>query len=1142
VARCRTCGHDNPEPARYCAHCGAPLPAVGGEARERKLVTVLFCDLVDFTARFDRADPEDVRAALSPYHARVRREIERFGGTVEKFIGDAVVGVFGAPVAHEDDARRAVWSALRIPPVIEDLNESEPELELAVRIGIDTGQAVVTREGAREGQGIVTGDVVNTASRIQTLAPVGGVIVGDATHRLTQDMFDFERLEPMRVKGKARPLSLWRVSAARSRFGADPERPSSTPFIGREDELEVLKRTFARAVRKPSVQLVTLMGEPGVGKSRLLREFFSHIDDLPELVFWRQGRCLPYGEGVTFWALGEIVKAQAGILESDGPEEASTKLSAATMTLVPDAVEREWLTGRVAPLVGLAAPDGGADRDESFSAWRRFLEAMASVHPLVVVVEDLHWAHPALLEFVEHVADWSTDVPMVVLCTARPELYERHPGWGGGKRNFTAISLPPLADEQAADLVSSLLRRAALPEEGTAALLERAGGNPLFAEELVRMRRDLAEGSLPASDQSPGEETGAALPETLQALIAARLDTLPGHLKSLLQDASVMGKVFWSGALSAIGDVDALAVEEELHELTLRELVRPARVSSVRDQVEYSFWHLLIRDVAYGEMPRAARAEKHREMAAWMEGLAGDRVADHAELLAHHYGRALAFARMSGMRAELPSLEAQARRYLEMAGDRAMALEVTQAEAFFRQALDLAPPGLEERPALLAKAAEAAAHSGRLEEAQRDYEEAVAGFRAQGRAVGEGDAMVRLSNLLWQRGDVARCRSLLAEALGLLEREAPGPELANCYAEIATDRMVLGDPGEAREWADRALELAGRVGADAIVPRALSFRGMALCYLGDFRGTEDVRAALDIALEQSLSREAARIHAILTEVLWADDGPAAALEASSAGADLAERRGVTDMAAWCRCSGCGPLFEMGRWEELLEVAGTLVEWSRSRGGGYIGVMAEPWMAQVFLLRGETDRALDLVNGFLPLAREIGDPQVLVQALVSGALAEEARGSPERALALVEEVGRAEVGIDWYRGHHLVDLVRLCLSAGRMPLARALVDGTAVTATRRRISVLTCRAALADAEGDRAGAGPLWESAAAEWGSYGHVLERAQALLGAGRCLRQADPDRSAALLREAGTTFAQFGATRLLEESHAALVAVETPT
>ena len=401
------------------------------------MVSVLFCDLVGFTAASE-ADPEDVRARIRPYHARLRQEIERYGGTVEKFIGDAVMAVFGAPVAHEDDAERAVRAGLRIVEAIEELNESDASLALQVRLGINTGEAVVAL-GARpeQGEGIVTGDVVNTAARIESAAPVGGVAVGEQTFRATSQVFEYAPLQPVSVKGKAEPVPLWQAKAARSRFGTDITRQHTTPLVGRELEKPLLIGTYERSAQQRSVQLVTILGEPGVGKSRLVAELFAYLDTKPDLTRWRQGRCLPYGEGITFWALGEIVKAEAGILESDSAELAAAKLDAAVSS---EEAERPWLLQRLAPLVG-AESAMPAERQELFTAWRRFLEGLAAARPTVLVFEDLHWADEALLAFLEHLAEWVEGVPLLVLCTARPELFERRPGWGAGQRNAHTINL-----------------------------------------------------------------------------------------------------------------------------------------------------------------------------------------------------------------------------------------------------------------------------------------------------------------------------------------------------------------------------------------------------------------------------------------------------------------------------------------------------------------------------------------------------------------------------------------------------------------------------------------------------------------------------------------------------------------------------
>jgi class 3 adenylate cyclase len=556
VPVCPTCGQDNPAIARFCLNCGR---ALGGRRRpaaeERKIVTVLFCDLVGFTAISDNADPEDVRDMLRPYHERLREEIERFGGTVEKFIGDAVMAVWGAPIAHEDDAERAVRAGLDILHAIQALNEHQPDLHLAVRIGINTGEAMVSlRDPIAEQEAMVAGDVVNTAARIETSAPRDSVVVGEATYRATRDLFDFEQLGPVQVKGKAEPLHVWRAKSAMLPSQARPGA-RTTPFVGREDELELLKRSYARTRREPSVQLVTLIGEPGAGKTRLTEEFSGLLTAVQEPVRFRQGRCLPYGEGITFWPLGEVVKAQAGILETDNLKLAARKLGAAVEAVVQDPTEREWLEARLGPLIGAQTLDGTGEgrRAESFSAWRRFIEAIASSMPLILVFEDLHWADDAMVDFIEHLVDWSSGVPILVLCTTRPELYEHRPTWGGGKRNSTTISLPPLSGEEMEELVSALLAPTQLAPETRDLILQRAEGNPLYAEEFIGM---LAERGITAAQPAARGDAAARLPDSIQAIIAARLDTLPPERKSLLQDASVLGNTFWSGALAFMGDVE----------------------------------------------------------------------------------------------------------------------------------------------------------------------------------------------------------------------------------------------------------------------------------------------------------------------------------------------------------------------------------------------------------------------------------------------------------------------------------------------------------------------------------------------------------------------------------------------------------
>jgi class 3 adenylate cyclase/tetratricopeptide (TPR) repeat protein len=1069
---------------------------------ERKVVSVLFVDLVGFTAQSDQADPEDVRAMLRPYHSAAKREIERFGGRVEKFVGDAVMGIFGAPVAHEDDAERAVRAALAILESVEELNEAQPGVDLTVRAAVHTGEALVDLTARAEaGESVVAGDVVNTASRLQQVAAPGTAVVGERTYEATRTAVDYEELERVTVKGKAAPLRIWHALGVRS-FADDVEPARRAPFVAREDELALLGQTYRRTIREAGVHLVTVTGEPGIGKTRLLGELRAVVEAEPEPVFWRQGRCLPYGEGITFWALGEILKAQTGILESDSPEEAADKLSAAVAAVIAERSERDWFTARLAPLVGAHVPEeaGTAEREESFTAWRRLLEALAAERPLVLMFDDLHWADTALLEFLEHLVDFSTGVPLLILCAARPEVYERHPGWGGGKRNSTTISLAPLTSDETARLISALLSKAVLPAETQAVLLERSGGNPLYAEEFVRMLTDRGIFVRRGRAVEIASDAEIPVPESVQALIAGRLDTLAADRKSLMHDAAVVGKVFWAGAVASIGGIEERAVREGLRELVRKELARPARTSSFEHQEEFSFWHLLVRDVAYQQIPRAARARKHRAAAEWIERTAEERVSDHAEILAHHYGEALALSCAAGAGDEAENLEVPLRRFLVMAGDRAFQLDVARGESYYTRALELLPPGHAERATVLAKAAEAAWLAGTFPEAERRYEEAIAELRAQGNALGVGGAMVSLSLVHGFRGETGRARALLDQVIELLEREPPGQELARAYAQMAREHMLAGKPKKCLEWSERALALAEEHGMKDVAVMALQFRGWARSDAGDLGGIDDLREAMRASLDLGLGQETVRAHINLGNLVWLGEGPAKALEVQRAGIEFGERRGITGPVLWTKGESLWTLYDLGDWDELLRVADELISWDRVRGGSYFGVMALSYKAQVLLRRGRVEEAALLSEEYLARARKIQDPQILAPALVVSALIEHAQGNSSTTIGLIEEFAAVARPSMWARANALHEAVRLCAAVGAIDLAESLVEGMEPALARHRHGLLTARATLAEAQGSLEEAVELYAEAARGWAEYGFELERGQALLGVGRCL------------------------------------------
>jgi class 3 adenylate cyclase len=1126
VAECPACGKENPEGFQFCGFCTAPLtrqtapPAL----EERKVVSVLFCDLVGFTAESERADPEDVRARLRPYHERLRVELERYGGTVEKFVGDAVMAVFGAPVAHEDDPERAVRAGLRILDAIVELNEADPGLSLQVRVGINTGEAVVAL-GARPevGEGIVTGDVVNTAARIQGTAPVGGVAVGEQTYRATSRVFQYDPLEPARVKGKAEPLELWVARAALSRFGTDVTRRYATPLVGRELERPLLIGTFERAAQQRSVQLVTIVGEPGVGKSRLVAELFAYLGTKPELTRWRQGRCLPYGEGITFWALGEIVKAEAGILESDSVEVAAMKLDAAVS---PAERERQWLLQRLGPLVGVEAASP-AERQELFTAWRRYLEGLAAARPSVLVFEDLHWADEALLAFLEHLSEWAEGVPLLLLCTARPELYERHPGWAGGIRNATTINLPPLSDQETAELVSHLITTSVLSAELEQRVLERAGGNPLYAEEFVRLLAD--------RDLGAGE---MELPESLQALIAARLDTLAPDRKSLLQDAAVLGKVFWVGALAEIGGRDQGELELALHELARKELVRPARVSSMEEESEYSFWHLLVRDVAYGQIPRAERARRHGAAADWIERKAGERVEDLAELLAYHYLQALELVEAAGDTEQAEELGRPARRFLALAGERALGLDTAQAEALLARALELTPPDDPGRPDLLVRSADAVYQAGRPREAAAALDEALDLFRTQGEKEAEARALILLARVTHRLAG-GRQVALAADAVDLLKQEPPGPALVAAHTQLASGHFLTGVYGEAIAAAERALTLAQMLGLPE-PGRALGVHGNARAYGGDPEGLAEMEQALALLIEQGEGNEAATLQNNLAIARYPLEGPAGSLADFEQGIAFCEQRGLSSQPLEADCPGL--LVELGRPEEALERAGALAAAEEASGGTWALMWVRALELATHLARGEAEGASGIADWLVETARTHATSDVTVEVLAPAAAARLAAGEPDQAHALLAEIEQTPGARDVpYYSRQLGAMLRTALAAGDSDLARRLADGLEPRYPLREHAICAARAQLAEHAGNHAEAATLYAEAAARWQQFGNVPERAYALLGQGRCMVALADPAAEQPLRQAAELFSSMGYRPALTETETLLEQTTAP-
>ncbi len=1133
---CHSCGAENPTGQRFCGSCGGPLSAEPTTMREeRKVVTVLFCDLAGFTAASESADPEDVRAHLVPYQRMLRDEIERHGGTVDKFSGDGVMAVFGAPAAHEDDAERAVRSALRILDRIDHLNERDHTFGLPVRIGINTGEAIVALDVRPEaGEDWVAGDVVNTAARLQGIAPIGGIVVGERTYRLTHDEIDYEPRSPVAVKGKSRAVLSWRVVGTRARFGTDRIEVAFTPFVGRERETALLRATFDRALADPSVQLVTIVGEPGIGKSRLVAELFHMIEERTDLVRWRQGRCLPYGEGITFWALGEIVKAHCGILESDSGDEAASKLARTLARLSVDASERAWVSARLSPLVGLISDAGDdAAQEESFAAWRTFLERIAEREPFVLVVEDIHWADPALLAFITQIAERSFGIPLVVLVTARPELYDREPSWAGGLRNATTISLAPLSGAETGELVSALLEGTLLPDEVRSALVERSGGNPLFAEQFVRL---LAERGVLVREEREWvmvHDRDIPTPEGILALVAARLDALPADRKALLSDASVVGKVFWSSAVASMAGLSVKAVDGALRDLVPRELVRPTRSSSMAGTAEYTFWHALVADVAYAEIPRAERAAKHLAAAVWIEETAAERLEDHAEILAHHYSTALDLAVEVGRDDLVDQARPRALTYLILAGDRALELDVPVAEARYSAALTFTPAGDPQRAHVLVRWADAARRLGRFAQAVSALEEALADFERTRDVLAAARSMDLLSNVLWQQAEGQRSREVATQAVTLLESQPPSAELVAAYAGESAGHYLDGEFTDAIRFADRAIALAASIGLEDPVT-ALHFRGFARREMGDAGGMDDVRRALELGIVRGQSMAVLPIYNNLALQSWLDEGPQSAVDTLMDGVRFAERRGLgTELHA---VQLCGPLHDLGRWHEVLTKAEELSESVEATGSSVALSNLRKYQARVFALIGECRKALPLAEFALDVARDMGSVDWIMPAVSVTALARLGTDDRSGAVDLLSGLARTPkfretASAAWF----LAEMIRTATGAGDVALAERLAGGFEPISAYMGHALFVAHPIVAEAKGEFEPAARDYAEAADRWERFGVVPERAFALLGLGRCRLELGHRGVTDTLQEARAIFKALGARPSLDETDALL-------
>ena len=943
---CPACGATNDPDDSFCGECGSqlaqapasiatPLAAPDRElaapdheasASERRLVSVLFADLVGFTTLSEARDSEEVRELLTRYFDSCRSVIARYGGVVEKFIGDAVMAVWGAPVAMEDDAERAVRAALDLVLAVAELGEEIRAPGLRARAGVMTGEAAVMPAGHE--QGMVAGDLVNTASRVQSVAEPGTVLVGEPTKRASSAAIAYVDGGLHELKGKAEPVPLFRaLRVTAGRGGALKAEGLEPPFVGRDRELRLVKELFHASAEEKKAQLVSVLGIAGIGKSRLSWEFEKYIDGLVEDVWWHRGRCLAYGDGVAYWALAEMVRMRCRIAEEEEPAVAREKLRAVLAEHVSDPEERRWVEPRLAHLLALEGAAPG-DQENLFSAWRILFERLAEQFPTVLVFEDMQWADAGLLEFLEYLLEWSRGLPLFVLVLARPEFADKWPAWGAGRRGFSSLYLEPLAAQAMSDLLTGLVP--GLSDGLRAGILARAEGIPLYAVETVRM---LLDRGLLVQEGAVYRLTGAIetldVPETLHALIAARLDSLTPEERRMMQDASVLGKVFTKDGLRALTGLSEPELEPLLRALVRKEMLSIQADPRSPEHGQYSFIQDLVKRVAYETISKRERKTKHLAAGAFMASLSGAEEDEAIEVVASHYLDAYAAAPEDPDAQEIRS---KAREMLVRAGERAASLAANrEAQRAFERALELTDDPLA-RAELGERAGMMAATGARADEASGHFERARELFEGAGAMHAAARVSARLAEIMWDRGRLEQGLASMDSAFAVLAREEPDADLAALAAQIGRFAFFAGRHELALERLTKALEIAESLSLPETLSQALNTKGVMFVSLGRaVEGLALIRTALDLALEHDKPSAALRAYYNLADNTAQLDRYQEAAELVQAGLELARRVG-NRYWEWNFLSLSHPLFALGDWDQVLARQAELPteDWSQAR--------------------------------------------------------------------------------------------------------------------------------------------------------------------------------------------------------------------
>ncbi|MDP9224119.1 MAG: AAA family ATPase [Actinomycetota bacterium] len=974
AAACPFCGASNDPDDRFCGSCGkAILPASttsptspASEAlsaapqSERRLVSVLFADLVGFTTLSEKRDAEEVRELLTRYFDTARSIVSRYGGTIEKFIGDAVMAVWGTPVAQEDDPERAVRAGLDLVAAVSVLGQELGTPLLQARAGVLTGGAAVTV--GSDSQGMVAGDLVNTASRIQAGAEPGTVLVGDGTRRASEAAIAYEDAGKRELKGKSEPEQLWRaLRVVASRRGFLRSTGLETPFVGREREMHLLKELFHRSSDEQRALLLSVVGIAGVGKSRLVAEFENYIDGLAYVVWWHRGRCLAYGEGVAYWALAEMVRMRARIAEEESPDAAYEKLRKVLSDHVTDADERQWIEPRIAHLLGLQERSA-TERAELFSAWRLFFERLADEAPVVLVFEDLQWADESLLDFIEHLVEWSRGQRIFVMTVARPDFTERRPDWGGARSNLTPLFLEPLNDGAMDELLRDTVP--GLPAEVTQRIRERAEGVPLYAVETIRMLLDRGlltrrEGRFTTTAAIDALE----VPETLQALIAARLDGLSSEERRLLQDASVMGKTFTKEGLARITQRPPEDLDRLLALLTRKELLTLQADPRSPERGQYGFVQALVQRVAYEMLSRKERKSRHLAVAEYLEQAWSGDEDEVVEVVASHYVDAYEAAPDAPDSGEI---KGKARSKLARAGRRAESLAAfSEAQRYYEQAAVLADGPVAEAESL-EQAGHAAHRAGSLDRAEQHFAKAIELFDGEEQPHAAARVLAKLALVDWQTGRINQGAERMRASFEVLRHDEPDADLATLAHQLARLEFFMGDLQGAADHCGVALEAAERLWLPNILSHALNTKALILIRRGHREeGLALLKHALEIALENDVLDAAQRVYYNLGSILANRDRVDEGLSYLREGLALIRRSGRTSesSAAAMSANMLYPLFRQGEWDEALALVEGMPDLNAT---GADRMAAAPFIGLLPLIlcrRGDVERARRIAEPF-----------------------------------------------------------------------------------------------------------------------------------------------------------------------------------